>query len=131
MNNDGKEGIKGGRFGGEEGAEVEFGFKLHVVPELVRAAGRIGGEALEVESEDVRRGCNSKALVGARYDGGCGQAPSSASRGETHIARCALVRLKKLRCEVGIEGTANTRVKAIPCIQREGEIEEAIEGRRR
>ena len=55
MNNDGKEGIKGGRFGGEEGAEVEFGFKLHVVPELVRVAGRIGGEALEVESEDVRR----------------------------------------------------------------------------
>ena len=55
VNDDGKERVKCGLAGGEEGAEVEFGFKLHVVPELVRVAGRIGGEALEVESEDVRR----------------------------------------------------------------------------
>ena len=69
--------------------------------------------------------------MGARYDGGCGQALSSASRGETHIARFALILLKKLRCEIRIEGTANTRVRAIPCIKLEREIEEAIEGRRR
>ena len=55
MNYDGEERVKCGRFGGDGGAEVEFGIKLHVMPELVRVAGRIGGEALEVESEDVRR----------------------------------------------------------------------------
>lgn len=51
VDNDGKERIKCGRVGGDEGTEVEFGIKLHVMPELVRVVG----EALEVESEDVRR----------------------------------------------------------------------------